>query len=380
MTPDAGRRGAQNRIRASLLAVTAAAAVTSGGVAFGGGGGLGTPDPPVVRDARCVDRCLDLTSVAIGGRVELSGRNLAEVTTVRMPGEDGRVDARARNATAGTVQFVVPEGARSGEPVAVDAYGNRARSPVALDVQPASRVENPGDFTVKQASAAPSKSFYAAKKPSSVSYLFEAEKPTDVRIDVTKGKNEKLISSFVQRNRTPFAANKATWDGLRSNGKVAPNGKYSFAVRPVSGGSGARTGFKYYDHKFPLRAKHSYGDGLGAGRGHQGADVFARCGAPITAARGGKVQTRAYHSAAGYYMVIDGRKTGVDYAYMHLEKRGRPKLGARVRTGERIGYNSDTGNASGCHLHFEMWSAPGWYEGGKPLDAMPLLKRWDKWS
>jgi murein DD-endopeptidase MepM/ murein hydrolase activator NlpD len=379
MTPDAGRRGAHNRIRASLFAAATAAVVASGGVAFGGGG-LTTPDAPVVRDARCIEGCLDLTSVAIGGKVELTGKNLAGVTTVKLPGADGRVESRARQASDGRVLFVVPSGARSGAPIAIDSYGNRARSPVALDVQPASRVEDPGDFTVTQASAKPNKSFFAAKKPSGVSYLFEADQPTDVRIDVTKGKQRKLVKSFVQRDRKPFKSNKATWDGLNSKGKVAANGKYRFSVSPVSGGNGGRAGFKYYDHKFPLRAKHSYGDGLGAGRNHQGADVFARCGAPVTAARGGKVQTRAYHSSAGYYMVIDGRKTGVDYAYMHLEKRGRPKLGSRVRTGERIGYNSDTGNASGCHLHFEMWSAPGWYEGGKPIDPMKPLKRWDKWS
>jgi murein DD-endopeptidase MepM/ murein hydrolase activator NlpD len=379
MTPDAGRRGAQNRIRTTLIAATAAMFAVGGGVALGGGG-LTAPDPPVVRDLRCLDRCLDTQSVAIGGRVELNGKNLGDVTTVKLAGSDGRVEARARRATASRVVFTVPEGARSGAPVAVDSYGNKGRSPVALEVSPASAVDGADEFAVRRASANPSKSFYAAKKPSSVSYLFEAKEPTDVRIDVLKGRKNKLVDSFVQRQRRPFSNQKAKWDGLRSNGKVAPNGRYRFRVSPVRGGSGKRAGFKYYDHKFPMRAKHGYGDGLGAGRGHQGVDVFARCGTPLTAVRGGKVQTRAYHSAAGYYMVIDGRKTGVDYAYMHMEKRGRPKLGSQIRTGERLGYMSDTGRATGCHLHFEMWSAPGWYEGGSPMDPMPLLKRWDKWS
>ena len=83
----------------------------------------------------------------------------------------------------------------------------------------------------------------------------------------------------------------------------------------------------------------------GAGRGHQGQDVFAKCGTKIVAARGGKVQTNAYQSAAGYYVVIDGKKTGKDYVYMHMEKKGRPKEGSRVRTGEMIGRESDTGDA-----------------------------------
>jgi murein DD-endopeptidase MepM/ murein hydrolase activator NlpD len=40
----------------------------------------------------------------------------------------------------------------------------------------------------------------------------------------------------------------------------------------------------------------------------------------------------------------------------------------------------DTGNASGCHLHFELWSAPGWYAGGEPFDPLPRLQRWDAQS
>ena len=83
------------------------------------------------------------------------------------------------------------------------------------------------------------------------------------------------------------------------------------------------------------------------------------------AARGGKVQTVQYHSSAGYYVVIDGAKTGVDYVYMHMNKRGLPKKGEKIKTGEQIGLNDETGNASGCHLHFEMWSAPGWYEAAR---------------
>jgi murein DD-endopeptidase MepM/ murein hydrolase activator NlpD len=45
-----------------------------------------------------------------------------------------------------------------------------------------------------------------------------------------------------------------------------------------------------------------------------------------------------------------------------------------------IGRVGDTGNAQGCHLHYEMWDAPGWYDGGDPFDPLRFLKLWDGWS
>ncbi len=140
---------------------------------------------------------------------------------------------------------------------------------------------------------------------------------------------------------------------------------------PSAGGGSGNLRFSFYSHRFPLLARHSYGDGFGAGRGHQGQDIFAKCGSPVVAARAGRVQARKFQSAAGYYVVIDGKGTGQDYVYMHMRKRGRPREGSRVAAGQRIGIESDTGDASGCHLHFELWTKPGWYEGGRAKSPDP---------
>ncbi len=98
------------------------------------------------------------------------------------------------------------------------------------------------------------------------------------------------------------------------------------------------------------------------------------------AARGGTVKFKQYQRRAGNYLVIDGERTGIDYAYMHLRSPALVNEGDRVRTGQLIGYVGRTGDATACHLHFEMWTAPGWYDGGHPFDPLPSLMAWDKTS
>jgi murein DD-endopeptidase MepM/ murein hydrolase activator NlpD len=56
------------------------------------------------------------------------------------------------------------------------------------------------------------------------------------------------------------------------------------------------------------------------------------------------------------------------------------KTSDRVYTGQPLGEVGESGNAHGCHLHFELWSAPGWYNGGRALDPLPELRRWDRSS
>ena len=101
---------------------------------------------------------------------------------------------------------------------------------------------------------------------------------------------------------------------------------------------------------------------------------MAACGTPLVAARGGRVQYSGYQAAAGNYIVIDGKGTGFDFAYMHLLEPSPLQEGMTVRTGQPIGIVGETGDATACHLHFEIWTAPGWYEGGSPIDPLPYLE------
>ncbi|HYQ83204.1 MAG TPA: M23 family metallopeptidase, partial [Rubrobacter sp.] len=77
---------------------------------------------------------------------------------------------------------------------------------------------------------------------------------------------------------------------------------------------------------------------------------------------------------------LDLKGTGVDLLYAHMKNRV-VKKGDRVNVGEKIGEVGDSGNASGCHLHFEMHTAPGFWEGGRAMRKVTdYLKKWDKTS
>ena len=99
------------------------------------------------------------------------------------------------------------------------------------------------------------------------------------------------------------------------------------------------------------------------------------------AARGGVVKLNKFERSAGNYVVIDGEGTDVDYVYMHLQEPSpRARKGARVLTGQAIGNVGDTGDARGCHLHFELWGAPGLVHRRRAVDPLPFLKAWDAYS
>jgi murein DD-endopeptidase MepM/ murein hydrolase activator NlpD len=187
------------------------------------------------------------------------------------------------------------------------------------------------------------------------------------------------------------------WDGT-ADGVVQRDGVYQFRVTATDA-AGTRAmssqeppepvdaeapgAFTFLGYRFPVQGAHGYGEtaaAFGGGRGHQGQDVFAACGTPVVAARGGTVKFKQYHSRAGYYLVLDGARTSTDFVYMHLREAALVEKGEKVKTGQLIGFVGATGRASGCHLHFEEWTAPGWYDGGKPFDPLPTLRAWDQQS
>ena len=208
----------------------------------------------------------------------------------------------------------------------------------------------------------------------------------DLTIDVVSRRTREVVKRIPADDVEANVPAVVQWAGRTDRkGRVKP-GTYRFQVHAREGkldgdsAEGSRT-VGYHTYKFPVRGQHQYGDGIGAGRGHRGQDVFADCDTPLEAAWAGRVQYKGFQAGgAGYYLVIDGKRTGKDFVYMHLREGATVEQGETVRTGQRIGEVGESGNASGCHLHFELWSAPGWYEGGRFLNPAPALKRWDRYS
>jgi murein DD-endopeptidase MepM/ murein hydrolase activator NlpD len=127
---------------------------------------------------------------------------------------------------------------------------------------------------------------------------------------------------------------------------------------------------------FPVAGAHTIGDGFGAarsGHSHQGQDVFAACGTPLVAVSRAKVKWVRFQGAAGNYVVIRNKKLHQDYMYAHLAARASVSKGQVVQPGQQIGIVGQTGNARGCHLHFELWLGK-YYRGGHPVDPLPYLQ------
>ena len=362
------------------VATGALALSVGAGMASADSGGGVTPDAPDVRDVQCVERCAGVRTATEGSRVQLSGASLESVDEVIFAKQ---LSVHPTSASANVIEARVPAGAETGR-VGVSAYGLTDETEQELEIVPASQIPDSGDFKLSSAQATPRKSYYDGLHRPTVSYLFQGGARTDVRIEVVDQETGQLTAAFLDQDAEPNTRNVAEWDGRTADGRLAPNGDYKFRVGSLAAGktqSDEAARFSFHKFRHPLPAKHSYGDGFGAGRNHQGQDVFARCGAKLFAARGGRVQWNKTHSAAGNYLVIDGKGTQLDFMYAHLRERSPLKEGDRVRTGQPIGAVGDTGNASGCHLHFEVWSGPGWYEGGEPLPAVTkMLKTWDVWS
>ena len=384
-------------VAAGACAAAGATSPAQAGAAASGGAQYTTP-PATIDAVLCKSRCADTDVAAPGGTVRITGRNMRGVRSVTFLGRPGaRDDATTRplRATARRVDVRVPEGAPTGRLRVADADGtaSRASGDVLAVGLPYSADSTGADLDTSDrvdAHVDTSTVFHAGYRKATLSYTVTDDAPVALAIELVRAADGASVARWTPGPVTPGAEQRVEWDGT-ADGRPAPEGRYEFHVTTdAPGATAAQAGepqvadsFRLLDHKFPVRGKHDYGEfaaSFGGGRGHQGQDVFAECGTPLVAARGGTVLFKSFQSRAGHYVVIDGAGTDLDYAYMHLQHAAVVNKGDKVVTGQRIGNVGDTGRASGCHLHFELWSGPGWYRGGKPMDPLPFLRAWDTQS
>jgi murein DD-endopeptidase MepM/ murein hydrolase activator NlpD len=127
---------------------------------------------------------------------------------------------------------------------------------------------------------------------------------------------------------------------------------------------------------FPVAGSHTIGQGFGAaraGHSHQGQDIMTACGTPLVAVSRAKVKWVSFQKLAGNYVVIRNKKLHQDYMYAHLATRASVSKGQVVMPGQQIGIAGETGDATACHLHFELWLGK-WYRGGHPVNPLPYLQ------
>jgi murein DD-endopeptidase MepM/ murein hydrolase activator NlpD len=135
-------------------------------------------------------------------------------------------------------------------------------------------------------------------------------------------------------------------------------------------------------HVFPVAGPHTYGDRFGAprnGYSHQGQDILAAEGTPVVAPVAGSISfTDNQPKAAGYYVVEKG-SDGYDYFIAHCQEGSTAVVpGQPVVAGQPLCAVGHTGDATGPHLHFEVWQG-GWRvdANSAPLDPLPFLQAWD---
>ena len=375
---------------------------------------------PLIRRFACRSACVSADIARPGSLVRIHGRNLGPLDEVVFLGADGDADdtsvaprrVRRRSALAR-----VPRTAAGGPIVVVRGDGTRSPATAKqLTIEPRPVAVPAGMI---DAEVQGSKVFFGARRPAELSYVLGGSRAASVQVELVRAADGAIVQQWTPGEVEPGVPQTVRWDGT-VDGEVQRDGLYQFrvasadaagvratssAASSAAGGPGApgarasqaadgpegRGGlapgapgaFKFLRYRFPLIGAHDYAEEaarFGGGRGHQGQDVFAACGTPIVAARGGVVKFKQFQSAAGNYVVIDGARTGVDFGYMHLREAALVDEGDRVRTGQPIGFVGATGHASGCHLHFEQWTAPGWYSGGSAFDPLPDLLAWDEQS
>jgi murein DD-endopeptidase MepM/ murein hydrolase activator NlpD len=349
---------------------------------------------PSVDAVTCRTGCLGLATARAGSVVRVAGEGVGGAASVVFLGHRGPRDDRvaaAHPVGPAAAEATLPAGAHGG-PVRVLTTDGRRSERSDREVQVRS---GHGDDDL-DARVATRKAFVDAANPATLDVFVGGSATAEVVVDLVRPADGGVIAHWALPAVPGGTVQSVDWDGT-AGGADQPEGRYVFRVSSTTttiraaqaagaapGGPAApihASSFVLLRNRFPILGPHRYGTGAaryGAGRAghtHRGQDVFADCGTPLVAAHGGTVEDAGYQGAAGNYLVI-ATGDGPDEVYMHLRDPALVAEDAAVVTGQPIGFVGDTGDAVGCHLHFEMWRG-GRQSGGAPEDPLPSLTAWD---
>jgi murein DD-endopeptidase MepM/ murein hydrolase activator NlpD len=348
---------------------------------------------PVVDAITCRIGCLGIARAMPGSVVRISGEGMTTVTSVVLLGRRGDRDdvtVPATPVSPTAVEATLPAGAHGGLVRAISGTGQRSlRSRMRLVIRPAG-TRDPGGPVV-EAKVQTRRLLFEGGRKATVAFYVRGVAPVDVAVDVVRASDRVAVAHFAMPATAPGSVQSVDWDGTIA-GVAQPEGRYVFQVAAaIAGGVGARAAqagapaprresFWLVHDVFPIAGPHTYGQGFGAqrsGHTHEGQDVMADCGLPLVATQSATVKFAGTQALAGNYVVLSAADSSADYVYMHLRDPALVKKGDPVLTGQPIGFVGRTGDATACHLHFELWPAPGWYTGGAAVDPLPSLKAWD---
>lgn len=403
-------RGRLAKRKLMICAGLAAGLAALPAAALGAGTGGVTPASPArVGSVSCRTSCAAFDEARPGSVVRVRGRSLDQTARVVFlgrtgTGDDASAGVRRRDARPGYVDVKVPASARSGPVMLLDRDGSASRpSSAGIVIDRGVDPRGPGSVSGRGVAARVESRvvYFAGKRGARLAYSLTGASPAPVRVDLVRVNDGAVSATWGPATVAPGSTQTVEWDG----GTQAGDARYQFQVftgtaatspsAPPSAVAGARSAadtapsvsasFTYLQHIFPIRGRHNYGtadNAFGAprgGRSHAGQDVLANCGTPLVAARGGRVTGAGYGGDSGNYVAIDTAGSTYSNVYMHMRSAPLVREGQRVYTGQPIGYVGDTGDASVCHLHFELWQGP-WFNGGRAVDPLPSLKAWDRLS
>ena len=105
--------------------------------------------------------------------------------------------------------------------------------------------------------------------------------------------------------------------------------------------------------------------------GHYAIDIAADGGTGVKAAAAGVVTWAGWKSNGGGYQVWISHGSGLYTTYNHMSSISIGR-GSHVGRGQQVGRVGSSGNATGPHLHFEVWRGPIW-SGGSRVNPLAYL-------